>query len=309
MHSGMAQRQRPACDIIQKSAAKMLRLEPDMKIKNGKKKIIWGLFLAAGILAVTAFWQGLTVTHYTIQTDKISSPIRMAFLTDLHSTIFGDHQTELIKAIQVQNPDIILLAGDIADDEVPHDGTRQLLSVIGTEYPCYYVSGNHEYWSGEADVIKKMISSYGVTILAGETRDIEVNHQKIQIGGVDDPEGFKNTPVEDGMPKGWQEQLTACRSEIDAVRYSILLSHRPELAEQYKNSGFDLVLAGHSHGGQVRIPGLLNGLIAPNQGWFPKYAGGSCQLGSTTMIVSRGLSRSRLPRIFNPPELVIVDLK
>jgi predicted MPP superfamily phosphohydrolase len=232
----------------------------------------------------------------------------MAVLTDLHSTIYGEHQTELIKAIRAQNPDIILLVGDIADDEVPHDGTRQLLSVIGNEYPCYYVSGNHEYWSDEADAIKKMISSYGVTVLAGETRMIEINHQKLQIGGVDDPEGFKSTPVVDGIPKGWMEQFENCRAETSKEAYSILLSHRPELAEHYRNSGFDLVLAGHSHGGQVRIPGLMNGLIAPNQGWFPKYAGACYQLGSTTMIVSRGLSRSRLPRIFNPPELVMVEL-
>jgi len=278
--------------------------------KTSKKNILWVSALSVLIvLLVIAFWQGLTVKHYTIQTDKITSPVRMAVIADLHSTMYGDNQKVLIKAIRAQNPDIILLVGDIADDEVPHDGTRQLLSVIGSEYPCYYVSGNHEYWTGEADSIKKMISSYGVTILAGETKTITINNQKIQLGGVDDPEGFGDSPYVDGdVRKGWKEQFETCRAATANGVYFILLTHRPELVEQYRNSGFDLILAGHSHGGQVRIPELLNGLIAPNQGFFPQYAGGHYQLDTTTMIVSRGLSRSRLPRIFNPPELVMVEL-
>jgi len=91
--------------------------------------------------------------------------------------------------------------------------------------------------------------------------------------------------------------------------YSILLSHRPERVEAYHSSGFDLVVAGHAHGGQVRIPGILNGLYAPNQGFYPKYADGRYALGETLMIVGRGLSRSGLPRVFNPPELVIIDVE
>ena len=279
--------------------------------KTRKKKILRGSVLSALlVLLVIAFWQGLTVKHYTIQTDKIASPVRMAVITDLHSTLYGDRQAGLIKTIQSQNPDMILLIGDIADDQVPHDGTRQLLSVIGAAYPCYYVSGNHEYWTGEIDSIKKMIASYGVTILAGKTASITINQQKLLLGGVDDPEGFLDSPFVDGdVRQGWKEQLDSCQAATAHGIYSILLTHRPELVEQYSNSGFDLVLAGHSHGGQVRIPGLLNGLIAPHQGFFPQYAGGRYQLGTTAMIVSRGLSRSRLPRVFNPPELVMVELR
>ncbi|MDO4733224.1 MAG: metallophosphoesterase, partial [Bacillota bacterium] len=89
---------------------------------------------------------------------------------------------------------------------------------------------------------------------------------------------------------------------------SILLSHRPECTAFYESSGFDLELSGHAHGGQLRIPGLLNGLYAPNQGFFPKYAGGLYQLGKTSLLVSRGLCKSRLPRVFNRPELAIIEL-
>jgi len=281
-----------------------------MKTKK-KKKITW--IIIATVLAgicVSAFWQGLTVKVYTETTEKVSSPIRMAVITDLHSTFYGDKQKALINVIHKQNPDVILLVGDIADDEMPHDGTKQLLSVIGTEYPCFYVAGNHEYWSCEVDSIKEMIRSYGVTVLEGDTELIQLGNQQLRLCGVDDPDRFSPTYfVDNGSAKSWQEQLDACKAEANDNIYSVLLSHRPELAEEYRDSGFDLVLAGHAHGGQVRIPGILNGLYAPNQGSFPKYAGGRYELGETTMIVSRGLSIGRIPRVFNPPELVIVSVE
>ena len=282
-------------------------------MKKKRKQLVWIVVLALlAVLCVTSLWQGLTVKVYTETTDKVAFPIRMLVLSDLHSTIYGDKQATLIKAIRKQKPDIILLVGDIADDGNPILGTEQLLSVIGSEYPCYYVTGNHEYWSGKVDDIKEIIRSYGVTILEGDTEIVQVGKQKLRLCGVDDPDGFGNKSyyVDHGITETWQEQFDACKAEAHDKLYSVMLSHRPELAEQYRDSGFDLVLAGHAHGGQVRIPGILNGLYAPNQGYFPKYAGGRYELGQTVMIVSRGLSRNiRLPRVFNPPELVVVDLK
>ena len=279
-------------------------------IRTKKKYITWAIILIAlTLLCVTAFWQGLTVTTYTETTGKITAPIRIAVISDLHSTIYGDKQETLIDAIRGQKPDVILLTGDIADDKVPHDGTVQLLSSIGGQYPCYYVSGNHEYWSGEIDAIKDMIRSYGVTILEGDTEILTLNDQKIRISGVDDPYAFISaSTIKNETAKTWEEQLDACKSETGDNIYSILLSHRPERADDYQNCGFDLVLSGHAHGGQVRVPVILNGLYAPNQGYFPEYTGGRYPLGETAMIVSRGLCRNNLPRVFNPPELVIVEL-
>ena len=104
------------------------------------------------------------------------------------------------------------------------------------------------------------------------------------------------------------EQFRACQALTGDSRYTVLLSHRPERTECYRDSGFDLVVSGHAHGGQVRLPGMINGLFAPHQGAFPDYAGGLYALGSTTLVVSRGLCRNLLPRVFNPPELVALDL-
>lgn len=281
-----------------------------MKTTEKNKYIIGSICIVVlAAFCIAAFWQGLTVRVYDQTTDKIVSPIRIAVLTDLHDTTYGKSQKNLIAAIQNQNPDLILLVGDIADDKKLHDATEQLLSVIGTVYPCFYVSGNHEFWSGEADVIKKMIRSYGVTVLEGDTFIVPIGDQKVRICGVDDPDGF-DSRYRTNHTKGdsLQEQLHACKAEIGDDTYSILLSHRPELTEVYRNSGFNLVVTGHSHGGQIRIPGILNGLYAPNQGFFPKYAGGRYELNETVMIVSRGLSKARIPRVFNPPELVMVNL-
>ena len=125
----------------------------------------------------------------------------------------------------------------------------------------------------------------------------------LRICGVDDPSAFAGE-------SGWLEQFRACQALTGDSRYTVLLSHRPERGEDYQGKGFDLVLAGHAHGGQWRIPGVLNGLLAPDQGLLPAYAGGLYALEDTTLVVSRGLAResTRVPRLFNPPELVILDV-
>ncbi len=268
------------------------------------------MILCLLLLGIAAFWQGLSVQHYIIPTDRITSSVRLALLTDLHSTRYGENQRELIEAIQKQEPDLILLVGDIADDEVPHDAAWELLSAIAEKYPCYYVAGNHEFWADDTEGIKEQIRSFGVEVLEGTSKTIEIRGQEVQISGVDDPARFSGgARLEDSsVPAEWLDQFQTVCAQVDEDAYSILLSHRPELVDYYEGSGFDLVVSGHAHGGQVRIPGILNGLFAPNQGFFPQYAGGKYELGETTLVVSRGLSKSRLPRIFNPPELVVINL-
>ena len=271
----------------------------------------WKIWLAAGAvlaaLAVWALWTGLVVRTYTLETAKLDQPVRLLLLTDLHSTVHGRDQRALIDLVRAQAPDAVLLAGDIADDEVPHRGTELLLEAVAGKYPCFYVTGNHEFWAEDTEEILEMFRRYGVTVLAGTWSDLTVRGQTIRIFGVDDPEGFEAAPGE-AVPAGWLEQWETCRAGLEEGTFSVLLSHRPELTELYRGSGFDLVVSGHAHGGQVRIPLLLNGLYAPNQGFFPQYAGGLYDLDGTALAVSRGLSISRLPRVFNPPEAVVIDL-
>lgn len=256
------------------------------------------------LLAVVAFYNGLVVRTYKITTDKLEpgQNIRILLVSDLHSHIYGENQEDLVSLIRKQKPDIIALAGDIADDRVPFSGTDLFLSNIKGIAPVYYVTGNHEYWSGNAEGIKEMIRKHGVSILEHGYEKIDLNGVRIIICGVDDP---------DGMIFGeWNSRMHAVFDGLEhEAGFKVLLSHRPEWIEIYKSFSFDLVLSGHTHGGQIRIPLILNGLYAPDQGWFPRYAGGLYIHDGLYHVISRGVSYNpRLPRIFNPPEISVIDI-
>ena len=199
-----------------------------------------------------------------------------------------------------------MLFRSICDDVIPDDNVIFLLEGIADRYPCYYVTGNHEYWSGRIDNILELFRSYGVTVLDGSCDMPELKEQKITICGITDPDAVLYT--KDALDT--KTQLDALSAAVDSGQYTILLAHRPERIDMYRQYPFDLILAGHAHGGQWRLPGIVNGVFAPDQGLFPGYAGGIYRLPDTIMVVSRGLAResTRVPRIFNPPELVIVTL-
>lgn len=278
------------------------------KEKSSKKKYAKRVIL---ILCIFAFLlvscdMRLKTVVYSIDSTKVDHKITIALITDLHSCRYGKHQHTLMEAVDRQKPDIVLLGGDIFDDKRENDRAEETVKYLAKRYPCYYVTGNHEYWSHEIDSMLTILESYGVTCLSGECAKIQVNGEMINLCGIDDPE----TTVYTDEKRDTDEQLASAVGNANSKYYTILLAHRPELIEIYQKYNFDLVLSGHAHGGQWRIPGILNGLYAPHQGMFPKYAGGRYELGNTTMIVSRGLAResTMAPRIFNRPELVIVEI-
>ncbi len=261
------------------------------------------------LFVVAAFYSGLTVRRYTVKTDKMAlgESFRIVLITDLHSQVYGENQSELVSLIKEQQPDVLLLVGDIADDKIPFRGVQLLLEGIRGIAPAYYVTGNHEFWSSDVESMKEVIRSYGVKVLEGEYEQRIAGGTVITFAGIDDPdlELFEHSSRE------WADQMeSAFQSLQNESGFKILLSHRPELIDEYKKYDFDLVVSGHSHGGQIRIPLILNGLYAPDQGWFPKYAGGLYKHSALTHIVSRGASNPLpVPRIFNPPEVVVIDVK
>lgn len=275
-------------------------------IRKRKRSFIGGMVAALALLALLAFDYRLKVRRYSITSSKVGGSVRVALITDLHSCAYGPDESRLIDAIDAESPDIVLLGGDIFDDVLLNDNAESLLKGISGRYPCYYVTGNHEYWSNDIDAILKLVQSYDVTILSGTYDLVEVNGQFINICGVTDPDVTKYIDSDYGI----YDQLESLKEVGKNGYYTILLAHRPELIAAYADYDFDLVLSGHAHGGQWRLPGILNGLYAPNQGLFPKYAGGRYEIGDVTMIVSRGLAKetTRVPRIFNRPELVIVNI-
>ena len=271
-----------------------------------KQKWIGLLLVPLLLMLLAALDSRLIVRDYTVEAQEITAPVRLAVVADFHGCDYGEGAQELFAAIAAQEPDAVLLVGDIYDDDLPWDASDALVNALVQQYPCFYVTGNHEYWTEQIDEILQRLTAAGVTVLDRSSAVLDVRGQRISLCGVPDPYAM----VYSGAPDT-AVQLAETLADAEPGTYTILLAHRPELIDQYAQCGFDLVVSGHAHGGQVRIPGLLNGLYAPNQGFFPEHAGGRYQVAGTTLIVSRGLAResTRLPRIFNRPELVIITLE
>lgn len=254
------------------------------------------------ILTLIALDERLILRTYTVVSPKLTAEVRLAVVTDFHSS---DNADDVAAMVASSAPDAVLLVGDLFDDDTqnrPTERTLSLMRQLSAQYPCYYVSGNHEAWTGEMDALYQQTGEAGVTVLRMSSGVLTVRGQQIALCGIPDP--YEMVFV--GAPDT-EEQLRQAMENVDSADFTVLLAHRPELLAKYAQFPLDLVVSGHAHGGQVRIPGVLNGLYAPNQGWFPKLAGGAYTQDGTTLIVSRGLAvRTRLPRIFNRPEVVLV---
>lgn len=206
----------------------------------------------------------------------------------------------------VEKPDLIVFTGDLIDSRRYNEKpSLTLIEQLVDLAPVYYVTGNHEWKSGKYEALEEKLKKLGVHILKNETITITNGSDEIYITGLDDPT-FSNENSESEI---MEQFLTEAARNFHPNQFHILLSHRPELFPLYAEYGFDLVFSGHAHGGQFRLP-FIGGLVAPNQGLFPKYTADDHHIGQTTMIVSRGLGNSIIPvRIFNRPEIVVVTLQ
>ncbi|MFR7814093.1 MAG: metallophosphoesterase [Lachnospiraceae bacterium] len=269
-----------------------------------RKKHRWILPVLAILVVLTliALDERLILRTYTVVSPKLTAEVRLAVVTDFHSS---DNADDVVAMVASCAPDAVLMVGDMFDDDTqnrPTERTLSLMRQLSALYPCYYVSGNHEAWTGEMDALYQQTEEAGVKVLRMSSGVLTVRGQRIALCGIPDPYEM----VFSGAPDT-EEQLRQALEDVDSADFTVLLAHRPELLTKYAQFPLDLVVSGHAHGGQVRIPGVLNGLYAPNQGWFPKLAGGAYTQDGTTLIVSRGLAvRTRLPRIFNRPEVVLV---
>ena len=154
--------------------------------------VLVALLIALVSVCLAAFDTRLKVRHYDIDSEKISSPVRIALVTDLHSCKYGEGQRELVDAIDKQKPDVVFLVGDIFDDVLPDENTTLFIEAIAHKYPCYYVTGNHEWWSGKKRFCEKMsvLEANGVEILNGECVTLDIGGEKLDVCGVDDPAAY-----------------------------------------------------------------------------------------------------------------------
>lgn len=252
----------------------------------------------------------ITVTSNTYTNSKLPQAFQgytILQVSDLHNKNFGGRLVEEINGI---NPDIIVITGDLIDRRnTKIDIAVKFIEDINSIAPIYYVSGNHEQLSNDFGRLKKELEELNVNIIDNGYAVLSKGKDQVGILGIADPailqrEGNYLWADNSQYVKDSLEELL---KEID-TDFNILLSHRPEEFKIYSTMNIDLVFCGHAHGGQVRIP-FVGGLIAPHQGFFPKYTSGMYNDGRTSMVVSRGLGNSLFPlRVFNPPELVVVTL-
>ena len=241
--------------------------------------------------------------------------MRVAFLSDLHGREFGNENARLLEKLRVASPDLIAFCGDIFNedaDEAEISAMCNLIRRTAEIAPVYYCMGNHEYqyMKQNENGIRQRIESAGAIVLDCEFVDVDVNGTPLQIGGY---MGYYRQP---GMfsndTKQWEIEKHFANTFEDTDRLKLLLNHIPTtwLDWNYRDKyPVDLVLSGHYHGGVIRIPLFEQGLYAPYVGWFPPYTKGVYKGEKATCVLTAGMAGSYgIPRFFNPPEIVIVDL-
>ena len=264
------------------------------------------------VLLIWTFWgnTALTVNNVKISSSRIPaafSGFRIAQVSDLHNAEFGKDNKKLLELLSESKPDIIVITGDLVDAKhtdigVALDFAKEAVNIA----PVYYVTGNHEASLSQYNELKTGLETIGVVVLEDETIQLKRDKEVITLIGLSDPNFTLKGDMFGEAPAMVSTKLNSLAD--DESSYTILLSHRPELFESYAHCNIDLVLSGHAHGGQFRLP-FIGGLIAPDQGIFPKYDAGLFTNGSTNMIVSRGLGNSIIPiRFNNRPEVIVIKL-
>lgn len=245
----------------------------------------------------------LQVTQYSIQSDSLPPQFdnfKIAHISDLHANL----DPTLLKALSENQPDAIMFTGDSIDEYTQNlPDVLDFLTQCTQIAPCFYVIGNHEYCVEDMEGVLKQISDCGVVVLENQTARITRDNSSIYVTGISDP-AFSS---EEAAKLKLQSDLAKVQPQEG---YNIMLFHRANMIDLLPQSGYDLILTGHLHGGQIRLP-IIGGLIAPNGQWMPDYSAGKYDLNqNTTAIVSRGLANHiPVPRIFNRYELIIITLK
>ena len=285
----------------------------NITIKKKRTKIITlsVIGIALVLLFVWIAWgnSALELNSYRIASNSLPKEFegfRIAQVSDLHNAEIGKDNEKLISMLAEAAPDIIVITGDIIDSrntnvDVALDFAEQAVKIA----PCYYVTGNHEARVDEYSDLKDGLIELGVTVLEDAKTEMACSGESIVLVGVSDP-SFETDYLFGDDETVMQSKLKEMINEEDG--YVILLSHRPELFDTYVENKVDLIFSGHAHGGQFRIP-FIGGVVAPNQGLFPKFDAGIYAEGNTNMVVSRGVGNSIIPfRVNNRPEVILIEL-
>ena len=272
--------------------------------------LLFALLLQLFILWIVWSNIALQLTAYTVTSERLPAAFdgyRIAHVSDLHNAEMGENNADLLAMLKEASPDLIAITGDIIDC----DRTDTAVAIAFVQEavkiaPCYYVTGNHEAWVGTEvyNTMEQTFTALGVTVLHDQAILLSLNGETITLAGIDDPTFTRKQKGGNGLPITPQDLSNLYPSDS----FRILLFHRPEYFDTYVDADIDLVLSGHVHGGQFRLP-FLGGLYGPDQGILPAYDGGLYTEGGTNMIVSRGIGNSGFPiRFNNRPNVVLIEL-
>lgn len=284
-------------------------LEPARPDRRAARAAVAGLVIAV-LVAGWLLWDNrrLDVTHYQVATQALpaeADDLRIAQVSDLHASDFGTFSERLVEQVAAAQPDLVAITGDLIDIRTRDLGAvLELVARLEAIAPVYVVLGNHEAGSERREDLLEGLREAGAEVLRDEARQLTVDGTEITLIGLDDPW----VAPADGSTRSEPRTVLSALQIPDGAPV-VLLAHRPEMLDQYAAAPVDVVLSGHAHGGQVRVP-LLGGLYAPHQGWMPTWTEGTHTVDGTTMVISRGLGNSSAGvRVNNPRELVIVDLQ
>ena len=265
--------------------------------------IILALIAAAAAFLIKDSRDDLEISRYEVKSQKLPESFdgfKIVQLSDLHGAEFGEDGMELVEKVKELEPDMIALTGDFVTDEGDLAAVEKLVARLTELCPVYFVSGNHEFGSGLAVKVRNILERAGVKYLSNEYLTISRGEDGILLGGVEDPLAYADMLSPD--------ELAQKMNDAAPDAFKILLGHRNYWMTEYPELPVDLIFCGHAHGGLIRIPGV-GGLIGTDRRLFPDFDAGQFNNGRYTLIVSRGLGNSvSIPRIFNRPEIVCVEL-
>lgn len=265
--------------------------------------IILALIAAAAAFLIKDSRDDLEISRYEVKSQKLPESFdgfKIVQLSDLHGAEFGEDGMELVEKVKELEPDIIALTGDFVTDEGDLAAVKKLAGRLTELCPVYFVSGNHEFGSGLAVKVRNILERAGVKYLSNEYLTISRGEDGILLGGVEDPLAYADMLSPD--------ELAQKMNDAAPDAFKILLGHRNYWMTEYPELPVDLIFCGHAHGGLIRIPGV-GGLIGTDRRLFPDFDAGEYNNGRYTLIVSRGLGNSvPIPRVFNRPEIVCVEL-
>lgn len=261
-------------------------------------------FILIFIAYIYADMQRISIKRYSF---KAKDTLKLLQLSDLHRRNFGKANNRLIKVIKKENPNVVVFTGDlISRNQTDFSNIENLIREVCRFTKVYYILGNHELDMNKSTckVLCNHLQSYGATLLDNQGVYIAPS---TKLWGLTVPLKCYHDGNHryDNIYHYLTSDLQSTLQVPNSQDFNILLAHNPFFFDSYSSWGADLTLCGHVHGGIVRLP-IVNGVLSPERKLFPKYSGGMYSIGNNNMIVSRGLGKLR---IFNPPEISIIEIK